>query len=93
MEATMTLFQGTFLSDVRDEGALIPISQIMEALQDVGYPDLHLARREFEDRLSRDGWHYLIAHDAWAPPSVIARLRAGGDLSGVEVAPVYSRAE
>lgn len=92
----MLLFQGTFLSEVRDEGAMIPVSLIIEALKDVGYPDHRLARREFEDRLSRGGWRYLINCDAWAPPSVVARLRAGGDLTGVAVAavaPVYSRAK
>jgi hypothetical protein len=77
--------------NVQDRGALVPVSHIIAALKDA--PDIDSARKEAESMLSKGGWHYLIAHDAWAPPSVVARLRAGGDLSGVEVAPVYSRAE
>jgi len=77
--------------DVQDLGALVPVSHIIAALKDA--PDINSAHKEAESLLSKGGWHYLIAHDAWAPPSVVARLRAGGDLSGVEVAPVYSRGE
>jgi hypothetical protein len=80
--------------DVQDRGALVPVSHIIAALKDA--PDINSACKEAEGLLSNGGWHYLIAHDAWAPPSVVARLRAGGDLTGQPVAavvPVYSRGE